>query len=96
MRLIIMAAACGVFIVLLGLLNAGRSPTEGQTTIEVVCLVGGLILCFIAIVLARLRALDRRLDGFEAVPPAEAHPPVGVAKPASAATPRADGPAKPS
>lgn len=70
----IMAAACGVIIVLLGLFSAGRSPTELQSAIEVSCLIGGLILCFIAVVLARLAALDRRLDAFEAVPHAEPEP----------------------
>jgi hypothetical protein len=70
----IMAAACGVIIVLLGLFSAGRSPTELQSATEVSCLIGGLVLCFIAVVLARLAALDRRLDAFEAVAQVEPAP----------------------
>lgn len=63
----IMAAICGVLIVFLGLLSAGHNPTEGQSTVQILCLIGGLILCFIAVVLARLALLGRRLDAFEAV-----------------------------
>ena len=63
-----LAAACGILIVVLGLLGAGRTPTDAQSMTEITCLVGGLILCFIAVVLARLAALGKRLDAFEVVP----------------------------
>ncbi len=66
----ILAAACGILIVALGflstLLSTGKSPTEGQFAIQVTCLVGGLILCFLAVILSRLGSLSRRLDEFEA------------------------------
>ena len=66
----ILAAACGILIVCLGLLStmlsSGKAPTEGQFAIQVTCLVGGLILCFLAVVLSRLSGLFRRLDDFEA------------------------------
>ena len=65
----IMAAVCGVMIVLLGFWSAGKSPTEVQSAIQVVCLIGGLILCFLSVVLARLTALAKRLDTFDAVGP---------------------------
>ncbi len=62
----IMAAACGILIVVLGLLSGwGRTSNDAQSAIEIICLVGGLILCFVAVVLARLSALAKRLDGFE-------------------------------
>ena len=61
----VMAAACGILLVVLGLWSTGRTPTEGQFAVEIICLVGGLILCFIAVVLGRLKGLSRRLDGFE-------------------------------
>ena len=61
----VLAAACGVLLVLLGLLSTGRSPTEAQFTVEIICLVGGLLLCFVAVILSRLSALARRLDGLE-------------------------------
>ncbi len=63
-----MAAACGILIVVLGFWSTGRSPTEAQFAVEITCLVGGLILCFIAVVLNRLSALSRRLDALD--PPA--------------------------
>jgi hypothetical protein len=61
----IMAAVCGVMIVLLGVWSTGRAPTDVQTGIEITCLVGGLILCFLAVVLSRLAALANRLDSFD-------------------------------
>jgi hypothetical protein len=67
-----MAAVCGVMIVLLGLWSTGRSPTDVQMGIEITCLVGGLILCFLAVVLGRLAALANRLDSFEdSMPPSD-------------------------
>ena len=63
----IMAAICGVLIVFLGLISAGHNPTETQSTVQIMCLIGGLILCFLAVVLARLTVLGQRLDAFEAV-----------------------------
>lgn len=64
-----MATVCGILIVLLGFWSTGRSPTKAEFAIEITCLVGGLILCFIAVVLNRLAALSRRLDTLD--PPAE-------------------------
>lgn len=65
----ILAAACGILIVCLGflstILGAGKAPTEGQFAIQVTCLVGGLILCFLAVILARLNNLSKRLAQFE-------------------------------
>lgn len=65
----VMAAVCGVMIVLLGFWSTGRNPTDGQSAVEIICLVGGLILCFIAVVLSRLQAIAVRLDGFELADP---------------------------
>ncbi len=62
----VLAAVCGVLIVLLGFWSTGRSPTDWQYAVQVTCLVGGLILCFLAVILARLTALGKRLDEFEA------------------------------
>lgn len=62
-----MAAACGVLIVVLGVWSTGRNPTEAQSAVEIVCLVGGLILCFLAVVLSRLGRIATQLDTFEAV-----------------------------
>lgn len=93
----IMAVACGILIVVLGLLSAGHNPTESQSIVEVVCLIGGLILCFIAVVLSRLSALGQRLDAFEAV--AEVAPETAPATPAPAPAgktpPAAAAPAEP-
>lgn len=80
----IMAAICGVLIVFLGLLSAGHNPTETQSTVQIMCLIGGLILCFLAVVLARLTALGQRLDAFEAVAEGEAEKASAVARPAAA------------
>ena len=57
----IMAAICGVLIVVLGLLSTGKAPTEAQFGIEITCLVGGLILCFLAVILARLKSLTAQI-----------------------------------
>jgi hypothetical protein len=68
----IMAAVCGVMIVLLGWWSTGRTPTDVQLAVEITCLVGGLILCFLAVVLARLASLANRLDRFDdPVPPSD-------------------------
>jgi hypothetical protein len=67
----ILAAVCGVMIVLLGLWSTGSSPTDVQLAVEITCLVGGLILCFLAVVLARLTALANRLDSFDDLLPPE-------------------------
>lgn len=93
----IMAVACGVLIVFLGLLSAGHNPTESQSIVEVVCLIGGLILCFLAVVLSRLTALGQRLDVFEAVQEVAAEPsmPAGAPAPASTPPPPAAGAAEP-
>lgn len=56
-----LAAACGVVIILFGLLTIRRSPTDAQLNLEVTCLVGGLVLCFLAVALARVSALGRSL-----------------------------------
>ena len=58
-----LAVVCGVLIALFGLIATGRSPSEAQLAIEITCFVGALVLCFLAVVLARLKALDRKLDG---------------------------------
>ena len=68
----ILAAACGILIVCLGflstMLSTGKTPTDGQFAVQVTCLVGGLILCFLAVILSRLTSLSKRLDDFEAAP----------------------------
>lgn len=56
-----LAAVCGVLIVLFGVLATGRAPSETQLAMEVTALVGGLVLCFLAVVLARLKALERKI-----------------------------------
>ena len=61
----VLAAGCGVMIVLLGFWSTGHNPTDSQSAVEIICLVGGLILCFLAVVLARLKALSARLESFE-------------------------------
>lgn len=57
-----LAALCGVVIVVFGLAATGRAPSEAQLAIEVTALVGGLVLCFLAVVLARLTALERKIE----------------------------------
>ena len=58
----ILAAVCGVIIVLLGFWSTGTQPSDAQLGTEITCLVGGLILCFLAVVLSRLANLQRQLD----------------------------------
>lgn len=63
--MVIMAVACGVLMVVFGFWSTGLRPTEGESAIQMTCLVGGLILCFLAVVLARLGRLAARLDTIE-------------------------------
>ena len=65
----ILAALCGVMIVAFGLLTTRHAPTDAQFGVEITCLVGGLVLIFLGMVLARLTRLARRLDA-AAGPPA--------------------------
>lgn len=60
-----MAVACGMLIIVFGFWSTGLRPTEGESTIQITCLVGGLILCFLGVVLARLNALATRMDTIE-------------------------------
>ena len=62
MAMAALAALCGVVIVVFGIAGTGRAPSEAQLAIEVTALVGGLVLCFLAVVLARLRALERKIE----------------------------------
>ena len=61
-----LAAVCGVMIVLFGLVTMRRAPSDVQFGIEVTSFVGGLVLCFLAVVLARLGRLGRQFDGLAA------------------------------
>lgn len=56
-----LAALCGVLIVLFGVVATGRAPSEAQLAMEVTSFVGGLVLCFLAVVLARLKGLERKM-----------------------------------
>ncbi len=56
-----LAAVCGVLMIAFGLAMTRRVPTDAQVGIEVTSFVGGLVLCFLAVVLGRLRALEKRL-----------------------------------
>lgn len=60
-----MAVACGLLMIVFGFWSTGLRPTEGESTIQITCLVGGLILCFLAVVLARLNALLSRMEVVE-------------------------------
>lgn len=66
-----MAVACGLLMVVFGFWSTGLRPTESESAIQITCLVGGLILCFLAVVLARLNALALRMELIESalVPP---------------------------
>ena len=64
-----LAAICGVMIVLFGLYTAGAAPSDVRLGIEVTSFVGGLVLCFLAVVLARLGRLDRALETFKQAEP---------------------------
>ena len=70
-----LAGVCGVFIVVFGLIATGRAPTEAQLGLEVTSFVGGLVLCFMAVVLARLKALERKMSAY---PPPGAEPDRGI------------------
>ena len=59
-----LAAVCGVLIVIFGITFTKTTPNDAQFGIEVTAVVGGLLLCFIAVVLSRLKTLDRKLDAF--------------------------------
>lgn len=61
----VMAVICGLLMVVFGFWSTGLRPTEGESTIQIICLVGGLILCFLAVVLARLKALAIRMEMIE-------------------------------
>lgn len=76
----IMAVACGVLMIVFGFWSTGLRPTEGESAIQITCLIGGLILCFLAVVLARLGTLAARLEALEdglALGEAQADPFVG-------------------
>ncbi len=60
-----LAAVCGVLIVLFGILFTKKAPNDAQFGIEVTAVVGGLLLCFLAVVLSRLKSLDRKLDALD-------------------------------
>ena len=66
-----LAAVCGVLIVLFSIVFTKKAPNDAQFGIEVTAVVGGLILCFMAVVLSRLKSLDRKLDGFRVEQDAE-------------------------
>ncbi len=73
-----LAAICGVMIVLYGLIMTHHAPTDAQLGLEVTCFVGGLVLCFLSVVLARIAKLMQKLDAAAApptVPEAPAQPP---------------------
>ena len=57
-----LAAVCGIAIILFGLLTAGRAPSDVRYGIEVTSFVGGLVLCFLAVVLGRLARTLRMLE----------------------------------
>lgn len=58
----ILALACGVLIVVFGLVTTRHAPSDAQFGVEVTCLVGGLVLIFLGVLLGRLERLQRRLD----------------------------------
>ncbi len=60
-----LAAVCGVLIVLFGILFTKKAPNDAQFGIEVTAVVGGLLLCFLAVVLSRLKGLARKLDALD-------------------------------
>ena len=68
----VLAAVCGVLIVCFGILFTGKAPTDAQFGIEVTAVVGGLLLCFLAVVLSRLKSLDRKIEALQNVRDAEA------------------------
>ena len=60
-----LAAICGVLIVAFGLVSTSRAPSAAELAIEVTAFVGGILLCFLAVVLSRLTRLERKLEGME-------------------------------
>ena len=70
-----LAAVCGVLIVLFGFVTTRKTPTDAQFGIEVTSFVGGLVLIFVAVLLARIDRLARTIDrharegGFSRLPP---------------------------
>ena len=57
-----LAAICGILIVTFGIVFTKKSPNDAQFSVEVTAVVGGLLLFFIAIVLSRLKTLDRKVE----------------------------------
>lgn len=72
-----MAVACGLLMIVFGFLSTGLRPTEGESAIQITCLVGGLILCFIGVVLARLNAMAVRMEIIESALTPPDGPPEG-------------------
>lgn len=58
----ILAAVSGVLIAGFGFLVAGRAPSPAEFAAEVACFTGGVVLCFLAVVLARLKRIERHLQ----------------------------------
>ncbi len=58
----VLAAVCGVMIVVFGVITTRHSPTDAQFGVEVTCLVGGLVLIFLGVLLGRLGQLAGRID----------------------------------
>ena len=58
----ILAAVCGVLIVTFGIVFTKKAPNDPEFGIGDTAVMGGLLLCFIAVVLSRLKGLDRKLD----------------------------------
>lgn len=69
-----LAAVCGALIGLFGVLTTRRAPSDAQFGIEITCLLGGLVLIFLGVLLARVDRLGRRIDGIER-PPERGPPP---------------------
>ena len=61
----VMAVACGMLMIVFGFWSTGLRPTEGESAIQITCLIGGLILCFLGVVLSRLNAIATRMDVIE-------------------------------
>lgn len=57
-----LAAVCGVLIVALGLMSAGRAPSPVELGIEITAFACGIALCFQAVILSRLKRLERRIE----------------------------------
>lgn len=59
------AAACGILFIAAGLWSMGGHADGVGVLTVIVCLVGGLVLCFLAALLSRVAALGRRLDDLD-------------------------------